>query len=293
MPLDAVNFHPLGPVKSNDLLQFYNLVTGVMQDQPITFRNALSIGGNQGLTTVPLKVYGAVGQNTNLIDLYVDRSAPQPGFGLSALGIFGWGPGGAAPQDTFMSRIALQNGHATDTPGLLLTPLLEINGGLKVSGLSTFARMIAPQGTAFPTSNPLPSNGDLYYRSDLNKLYVYDSSAAAWVTGAAAFNELVYGSFTLTTATTYPVPAGINMVFVTINGATVQLPAASTSVQKPPITVSSNFNISTTVTAVSGPVYGGSVNPNTGAILNGQVVSPAGSMDAVTYISTGSDWRAV
>ena len=36
MPLDAVNFHPLGPVKSVDLMQFYNLLTGVMQDQPIT-----------------------------------------------------------------------------------------------------------------------------------------------------------------------------------------------------------------------------------------------------------------
>ena len=221
MPLDAVNFHPLGPVKSVDLMQFYNLLTGVMQDQPITSRNALSIGGNQGQTTVPLKVYGAVGQNTNLIDLYVDRTAAQPGFGFSATGTIAWGPGGVAPQDTFMSRIALQNGHSTDTPGLLVTPLLEI------AGMLTSTRMVVPNGAAFPTVNPPPVNGDLYYRHDLNKLYVYDASAAAWVTGAAAFDELAYGTYNHGTATTYVVPPDINMVFVSANGATVQLPAPS------------------------------------------------------------------
>ena len=287
MPLDAVNFHPLGPVKSTDLQQFYNLLTGVMSDQPITQRNALSIGGNQGMTTVPLKVYGALGQNTNLLDLYVDRTAPQPGFGLSAIGTFAWGPGGAAPQDTFMSRIALQNGHSQDTPGVLVTPLLEI------AGMLTSTRLVVPNGNVFPVGNPALADGDVYYRRDLNKLYVYDASAATWVTGAAAFDELVYGSHILSTATTYTVPAGISMVFVTAAGATVQLPAAAGAVQKSPITVSVNFSLTATVTAVSGPVYGGSFNLTTGAVMNGSIVSSATTMESVTYKSTGSDWRAV
>jgi hypothetical protein len=286
MPLDATNFHVLGPVKSVDLLQFYNLATGVMTDQPVTQRNALSIGGNQGQTTVPLKVYGATGQNTNLIDLYVDRTAAQPGFGLTATGTFAWGPGGTAPQDTYMSRIALQNGHATDTPGVLVAPLLEVAGTL------TSTRLVAPNGTAYPTT-PAPVNGDLYYRHDLNKLYVYDQSSAAWITSAATFDELVYGSYIHGAASIYDVPVGVSMVFVTVAGATVRLPAAAAFSQKPPITISANFSLTVSVTAVSGGVYGGSINPNTGAMINGSIVSTASAMDAVTYKSSGSDWRAV
>lgn len=136
MPLDATNFHVLGPVKSVDMRQFYDLFTGGMTDQPVTFRNGLSIGGNQNVATVPLKVYGAVGQTTNLLDLYTDRTAAQPGFGLSAIGSFGWGPGGAAAMDTFMSRIARQNGHADDTAGILVTPNLEVTGNLVAGSLS-------------------------------------------------------------------------------------------------------------------------------------------------------------
>jgi hypothetical protein len=131
MPLNATNFVALGPVKSVDMKQFYDLLTGTMTDQPVTFRNGLSIGGNQNVATVPLKLYGAPGQTTNLLDLYVDRTAAQPGFGFSAIGSFGWGPGGAAALDTFMSRIAQQNGHADDTAGILINPGLEVVGPSK------------------------------------------------------------------------------------------------------------------------------------------------------------------
>lgn len=137
MPLSTTNFHTRGPVKSLDMMQFVNLFTGVMNDQPVTFRNSVSIGGDQSNITVPLKIYGAPTQTTNLIDLYPDRTSPQPGFGFSAKGAFAWGPGGTAPQDTFLSRIASQNGHAGDTAGLLLNPRLEITAGLQVgSGLT-------------------------------------------------------------------------------------------------------------------------------------------------------------
>ena len=131
MPLSAVNFVTKGPVMHADLLQFYNLFTGVMTDQPITFPNVVSIGGSQGNTTVPLKLYGAAGQTTHLFDLYADHSASQPGWGMAALGQMGWGPGGAASIDTTLSRVATQNGHASDTAGILITPYLEVAGNIQ------------------------------------------------------------------------------------------------------------------------------------------------------------------
>jgi hypothetical protein len=134
MPLDPTNFHPQGPVNSGDIRQFYDLFTGAMSDQPVTFRNVATVGGNQGITTVPFKIYGAPGQNTNLIDLYPDRSSSQPGFGIGAAGQFGWGPGGTAPQDTFMSRIGNQNGHADNAAGVYFVPGLELLGDAKITG---------------------------------------------------------------------------------------------------------------------------------------------------------------
>lgn len=121
MPLNAVDFVPKGPVKSADINQFFNLFTGVMVDQPVTFSNALNVGGNQGTSTVPLKLYGSVGQTGHLIDLYTDRTQAQPGFGFSALGTFGWGPGGNAPIDTAMAR-------TVPGPGLTISPNLSVSG---------------------------------------------------------------------------------------------------------------------------------------------------------------------
>ena len=137
MPLTAQNFVVKGPVKSADLLQFYNLFTGVMVDQPVTFSNLMSVGGSQANTAVPFKLYGAPGQTSHLIDLYPDRTSAQPGFGFSAVGTFGWGPGGTAPIDTTLSRIATQ-GHASDTPGLLISPQLEVNGNILPHGSIIF-----------------------------------------------------------------------------------------------------------------------------------------------------------
>ena len=219
MPLDAVNFHPLGPVKSQDMQQYYNLLTGVMVDQPITFRNALSIGGNQGQTTVPLKIYGAAGQNTNLIDLYADRSAAQPGFGFSAIGSFSWGPGGVAPQDTFMSRVALQNGHVSDTPGLLVTPLMEVDGALTVDGLTTLKGGLASGG------GPLNLAGNTSITGTLLVSGATTLQSTLAVTGLATFtggittgaggltvgNTQINGTLTVTGTTT--------LVATNINGA--------------------------------------------------------------------------
>lgn len=151
MPLSAINFVPKGPVKSADINQFFNLFTGVMVDQPVTFKNVLTVGGNQGTTTVPVKLYGAVGQTTHLIDLYTDNTNANPGWGIAASGQMGWGPGGAAPQDTTLSRVARQNGHASDTAGLLVSPYLEVAGQISaVSYLfSNSATLTGPAANPF------------------------------------------------------------------------------------------------------------------------------------------------
>jgi hypothetical protein len=149
VPLDATHFYVKGPVNSADLRQFYDLFTGAMSDQPVTFVNTLSVGGSQGVTTVPFRIFGAPGQNTNLIDLYPDRTSAQPSFGFSAVGQFAWGPGATSPQDTYLSRIATQHGHsAGDSAGLLITPQLEVAGYMYADTDVVVDHLAANAGTA-------------------------------------------------------------------------------------------------------------------------------------------------
>jgi len=176
VPLDTTNFHPQGPVKSVDMMQFYNLFTGVMTDQPVTFSNTLTLGGNQSVSTVPMRVYGAIGQNTDLIDLYADKNQSQPGFGLSAAGRFAWGPGGASPQDTFLSRIGTQNGHASDTPGLLINPTLEVTGNVVAGGT------ISALGYNFTNGATLTGPAGTPNRLVIkNELQVVNAGARGWI----------------------------------------------------------------------------------------------------------------
>lgn len=168
MSLDATNFHPQGPVKSVDLMQFYNLFTGVMTDQPVAFSNSLTVGGNQGLTTVPLRLYGATGQNTDLIDLYADHTQALPGFGINAPGRLAWGPGGGA-QDTFLSRVASQNGHVGDTLGLLVDPYLEVKGNLVTT---------SPGAVGTRTKPGIPNDADVL--SPLDGMLIIDTANHAF-----------------------------------------------------------------------------------------------------------------
>lgn len=133
MALNASNFVVKGPIRSADMKQFVDLFTGVMTDQPVTFKNAVAIGSSQGATTTPLSLYGAVGQTNNLINLYPSPASLTPTFGFAAYGQFSWGAGGTALQDTFLSRIATQNGHVTDTAGLLVDPHLEVTGSVQAT----------------------------------------------------------------------------------------------------------------------------------------------------------------
>jgi hypothetical protein len=119
VPLDATNFVFEGPIKSTDLMQFVNLLTGAMSDQPVTISNILSVGGAQGSVPVPLKIYGAPGHIGNLIELYPSRQDPL-GFGIGAQGIFNWGE-------------AASIGPADGT-GLAIGPRLVVSGDLEVTG---------------------------------------------------------------------------------------------------------------------------------------------------------------
>jgi hypothetical protein len=150
MPLSAVDFVVKGPIRSADIRQFVDLFTGVMLDQPITFRNSVVIGGNQGQTQAALSLYGAVGQTSNLLNLYPTTASLNPTFGFAASGAFGWGPGGSLVQDTFLSRIGTQNGHVTDTAGLLLQPNIEVTGSIFCDGPIDFPAggIISDGGTA-------------------------------------------------------------------------------------------------------------------------------------------------
>ena len=159
MSLNATNFIVQGPIRSADMKQFVDLFTGVMTDQPVTFKNTLMVGGNQSSSTPPLKLFGVTGQTGNLIELYPTAGSANATFGFGALGNFAWGPGGAAANDTFLSRIALQNGHVTDTAGLLIDPYLEVTGNVKAAGW-LFANNATLTG---PAANPfmLEVNQDL------------------------------------------------------------------------------------------------------------------------------------
>jgi hypothetical protein len=163
MPLTSTNFINKGPVLHADLIQFFNLFTGAMTDQPITFANVVSVGGSQAVSSVPLKLYGAVGQTTHLIDLYVDHTQSQPGFGLDALGTHAWGPSGGGAVDTWLSRVARQNGHTSDTAGILIQPYLEVAGQFLASQFQF------PNGTVIssPSAFLVSINQDLTVQRNL------------------------------------------------------------------------------------------------------------------------------
>ena len=80
MPLDQTSFHPLGPVKSVDLLQFYNLHRG--HARPARDVPERAVGRRQPGPRRPRRSRSTARsgrERTNLIGPYVDRSQAQPG----------------------------------------------------------------------------------------------------------------------------------------------------------------------------------------------------------------------
>jgi hypothetical protein len=261
MPLDPTNFHPNGPVASADMRQFYDLFTGAMADQPVTFRNVATVGGNQGITTVPFKIYGSPGQNTNLIDLYPDRSSSQPGFGIGASGQFGWGPGGTAPQDTHMSRIGNQNGHTDNAAGLYVVPALELLGDMKVSG-STVITGDLTAGTLSVSGGGLGTIG----ATRIN------FSPTAFIMAYPSDNTyILLPKLTVTPGTT-------SLAGVTVNGTSQMNGAAAVTGG---LTVSNSLNVASGSLSVPGG------NISTGGALNAASGSFSASLYAATTIQAG------
>lgn len=100
--LNATNFQP-------NELQLFNLLTGVMSDQPVTFGNRLSVGGDLRRGAA-LQVYGA-------LEVYGSRDEPRPSFSF--------GPHGMAWGGTLLERTY---------EGGLRVGSLEVAGDLVVRG---------------------------------------------------------------------------------------------------------------------------------------------------------------
>lgn len=144
------------------------------------------------------------------------------------------------------------------------------------------ARLVVPNGTAYPT-DPTPIDGDLFYRTDLNRLAVYDDSLAAWLT----VNDLVFGTATPSTGV-YVVGPNISYVFCSGTCTGVTLPDATATVRT--ITIRNERGAGDlAIGAAAGTVTGGSISPTTGAVLDG-TISPG---DSITYKSNGTNWRWV
>jgi hypothetical protein len=97
--------------------------------------------------------------------------------------------------------------------------------------------------------------------------------------------EGLYAGATTVQGGAYTVAAGIHFVFCTA-AFTLTLPAAASTNR--PISISA-LSGTVAVAALGGAIYGGSFDPNSGAVLNGTVLQG----DAITYKSDLTNWRAI
>jgi hypothetical protein len=142
MPLNATNFVPLtGNIKAADLVQFFNLFTGVMTDQPVVFGNTLMIGGNQPAGSSPLRINGVAAQTANMVEARGLGADVQPLFSVGPTGTISWGPGGSTGTDVTLRRSAANQLTLT---GLAGTPALVVpvggvtaNGAIDVTGATS------------------------------------------------------------------------------------------------------------------------------------------------------------
>lgn len=102
---------------------------------------------------------------------------------------------------------------------------------------------------------------------------------------AAGLLEALFAGTWVTQGSNYVVAAGVMFVFCSA-AINVTLPAAA-STNRPITVVAVSGNSS--VVAAGGSVIGGSVNINTGAIMNGT----CSQGDSLTYKSDGTNWRVV
>lgn len=115
MPLNATNFFPGGPIKAADMLQYYNLFTGVMLDQPVTFANTLQIGGSQSTGSVPFRVSSVAAGTANVIEVRTLPTDANPVLAIARTGPISLGAGGGSALDASLTRSGVNEITASGT----------------------------------------------------------------------------------------------------------------------------------------------------------------------------------
>lgn len=113
MPLTIINIAPLQAVRAAHVTQFYDLLTGVTTDQPVTLKNVVRVGGNQSTGSTVLRLDGVAAQTGKMLELFTLAGDTQPAIAIDKAGIVSWGPGGGSALDVTLARL--------DTNGLLLS----------------------------------------------------------------------------------------------------------------------------------------------------------------------------
>lgn len=126
MPLQSTNMYAGGPIKAADIIQFFNLFTGVMTDQPVTLANTLTVGGSQSDASVPLRVSSQATGTARVFEVRTLQADANPVFGVSRLGVLSFGAGGGTATDTTITRSAVN--QLTFSGGAIIT-----TGGLQVT----------------------------------------------------------------------------------------------------------------------------------------------------------------
>lgn len=173
MPLNATNIVTGDIILATDVIQFYNLFTGVMTDQAVTLKSQVTIGGNHAANVVPLVVQGVSGQTANLFA--VQQFSGSVAFGVSSTGSVTFGgavtvSGGGVTitgASTFVSGgVTVQAGGLTVTAGGLTVAA----GGATIGGLLT-----AQSGALLTGSVMVASSGSAF-----SQLEVSGTGATSW-----------------------------------------------------------------------------------------------------------------
>lgn len=122
MPLDITNVvDGNSPIPAAAVTQFYDVLLGIMTDQPLSPKNRMTIGGNQATGDNTLTLVGVSGQTGFMMRLLKLVGDAQPVLATDNNGKFSWGAGGAAAADTTMERFGTVPGFLKfDTGGFVV-----------------------------------------------------------------------------------------------------------------------------------------------------------------------------
>lgn len=116
MPLDVSQVvDGNSPIPAASVVQFYNLLVGLMDDQPVTLRREVAIGGDQASGVTELVLAGVPGQTANHLRVLLAEGDANSLFAISSTAALRWGPGEPSILDVTLERFA--------------AAFLKINGG--------------------------------------------------------------------------------------------------------------------------------------------------------------------